>query len=151
MNGWQGERAHTMKYAFPMLCFLASPALGETKLEYLRDQYIRCTRQAYLNESAGRQFISDRNVNTAAERALLACRTEENTLSSALTLVMSEHPDLARRTIADFRMRLKNDLVQWFTELNVKAQQPTREPHSRQSIPDGLAAGYRNMTPLARR
>jgi hypothetical protein len=132
----QGERAHTMKYAVVMLCFLASPALGATKLEYLRDQYIRCTHQAYLDESAGRQFISDRNVNTAAERALLACRTEENTLSSALTLVMSEHPDLARRTIADFRMRLKNDLVKWFTELNVKAQQPTREPHSRQSIPD---------------
>jgi hypothetical protein len=117
-----------MKYVGLMLCFLASLALGETNLEYLRDQYIECTRQAYLDEAAGRQFASDRNENAAAERVLFACRTEEKTLSSALTLVMSEHRGLAQMTIADFRMRLKNDLVRWFAELKVKAQQPTRMP-----------------------
>lgn len=114
-------------FASLVLCLLAAPALGETKLDYLRDQYIQCTRRGYLAEAKGRQFTADRNVDAAAERVLFACRTEEDAVASSLALAMPHLSRLARAIAADFRLRLKTDLVRWFTDLNTKAE-PAKRP-----------------------
>ena len=63
-----------MRRAALAICLLVTP--GEAQLDYAIDQYTQCTRRAYLAEAAGPQFIADRNVTTAAERALFACQTE---------------------------------------------------------------------------
>lgn len=70
-------------HAALVLCLLAAPAFGEAQLDYAIDQYNQCIRRAYLAEASGSQFIADRSVTSAAERALSACQTEEGGLFSA--------------------------------------------------------------------
>ena len=73
---------------------------------------------------------ADRNVITAAERALFACRTEERALVSVLDMVFDQ-TDWGPMVASRIRVRLKNDLERWFTDLNAKAEQSTpRTPSS---------------------
>ena len=113
-----------MRRAALVLCLLASPAFGEAQLDYAIDQYTQCIRRAYLAEAAGPQFIADRNVTTATERALFACQTEERGLVSVLTVVF-EQTDWGPLVASRIRQRLKNDLERWFTDLSkVKPASP---------------------------
>jgi hypothetical protein len=79
-----------MRRAALALCSLVTPAFGEAQLDYAIDQYTQCIRRAYLAEAAGQQFIADRKVSTATERALFACHTEESGLVSVLTVVFDQ-------------------------------------------------------------
>jgi hypothetical protein len=74
-----------------------------------------------LAEAVGQQFIADRNVTTAAERALFACQTEERSLGSVLTVVFDQ-TDWGSMVASGIKQRLKNDLERWFTDLNSKVQ-----------------------------
>jgi hypothetical protein len=131
-------------------CFLISPAFGETKLEYLRNQYVQCTRRAYLAEVAGPQFNANRNADTAAERVLSACRTEEDAWWSVFGLIPFGNDrffsEMVRTKALEFKLKLKNDLVRWFNDLNVKAQQNT-PPASKPSNPPITAAAGQPFTP----
>jgi hypothetical protein len=118
-----------MRHAALVLCLLASPAFGEAQLDYAIDQYTQCIRRAYLAEAAGQQFIADRNVTTAAERALFACQTDERGLVSVLTVVF-EQTDWGPLVASRIRQRLKNDLERWFTDLNSKVQAKPSSPPS---------------------
>ena len=111
-----------MRRAALALCLLVTPAFGEAQLDYAIDQYTQCTRRAYLAEAAGPQFIADRNVTTAAERALFACQTEERALVSVLDMVFDQ-TDWGPMVASRIRQRLKSDLERWFTDLNAKAEQ----------------------------
>ena len=75
-----------MRRAALALCLLVTPSIGEAQLDYAIGQYTQCIRRAFLAEAAGQQFIADRNVTTAAERALFACQTEERALVSVLDM-----------------------------------------------------------------
>jgi hypothetical protein len=112
---------------------LVSPAFGEAQLDYVVDQYTQCIRRAYLAEAAGQQFIADRNVTTAAERALFACQTEERGLVSVLTVVFDQ-TDWGPLVASRIRLRLKSDLERWFTDLNAKAEQNISTPWTPSSV-----------------
>jgi hypothetical protein len=116
-----------------VLCFLVSPAFGEAQLDYVVDQYTQCTRRAYLAEAAGPQFIADRNVTTAAERALFACQTEERTLVSLLDMIFDQ-TDWGPMVASRIRLRLKSDLERWFADLNAKAEQNISTPRPPSSV-----------------
>jgi hypothetical protein len=118
-----------MKRAALALCLLVTPAFGEAQLDYAIGQYTQCIRRAYLAEAAGQQFIADRNVTTAAERALFACQTEERGLVSVLTVVFDQ-TDWGPLVASRIRQRLKNDLERWFTDLNPKVQGKPPSPPS---------------------
>ena len=111
-----------------LLCLLISPALGEGELAHLKNQYLECTRRAYLVEAARPQFSSDRNPDDAAERVLFACRTEEEAWSSADALarqmIFSGDPEFIERLrmqAVEFKLQVKKTVVRWFTDLNAKA------------------------------
>jgi hypothetical protein len=112
---------------------LVSPAFGEAQLDYVVDQYTQCTRRAYLAEAAGPQFIADRNVTTAAERALFACQTEERALVSLLDMIFDQ-TDWGPMVASRIRLRLKSDLERWFTDLNAKAEQNGSTPRTPSSV-----------------
>jgi hypothetical protein len=117
-----------LRRASLVLCFLVSPAFGEAQLDYLVEQYTQCTRRAYLTEAAAPQFIADRNVTAAAERALFACQIEERGLVSMLDTVF-EGTDWGPMVASRIRLRLRSDLQRWFTDLNTKAQaKPSSSP-----------------------
>jgi hypothetical protein len=116
-----------------VLCFLVSPAFGEVQLDYVVDQYTQCTRRAYLAEAAGPQFMADRNVTTAAERALFACQTEERALVSLLDMVFDQ-TDWGPTVASRIRLRLKSDLERWLTDLNAKAEQHISTPRTPSSV-----------------
>jgi hypothetical protein len=128
-------------------CFLISPAFGETKLDHLRNQYVECTRRAYLAEVAGPQFNANRNADTAAERVLSACRTEEDAWWSVFGLFNDRFLyELFRTQALEFKLQLKNNLVRSFTNLNVKAAQNT-PPASK---PSNAPVGKQQITAAAR-
>jgi hypothetical protein len=116
-----------------VLCFLVSPAFGEAQLDYVVDQYTQCTRRAYLAEAAGPQFMADRNVTTAAERALFVCQTEERALVSVLDMIFDQ-TDWGPMVASRIRLRLKSNLERWFTDLNAKAEQNISTPRTPSSV-----------------
>jgi len=118
-----------MRRAALVLCLLVTPAFGEAQLDYAIDQYTQCIRRAYLAEAEGQQFIADRNVSTATERALFACHTEDSALVSVLAVVFDQ-TDWGPLVASRIRERLKNDLERWFTDLNSKVQAKPPSPPS---------------------
>ena len=118
-----------MRRAALALCLLVTPAFGEAQLDYAIDQYTQCIRRAYLAEAADPQFIADRNVTTATERALFACQTDERGLVSVLNMVFDQ-TDWGPMVASRIRQRLKNDLERWFNDLNSKVQAKPSSPPS---------------------
>ncbi|MGB6287087.1 MAG: hypothetical protein WBG18_22190 [Xanthobacteraceae bacterium] len=122
-----------MRRAALALCLLVTPAFGEAQLDYAIGQYTQGIRRAYLAEAAGQQFIADRNVTTAAERALFACQTDERALVSVLDMVFDQ-TDWGPMVASRIRLRLKSDLERWFTDLNAKAEQNISTPRTPSSV-----------------
>jgi hypothetical protein len=93
------------------------PAFGQPKADYLKNQYVRCAERASLTEAGGPQFRTDWNADAAAERVLFACQTEERALAALSALALDGETQADR-----FRLRLRNDIVRWFTEVAALAR-----------------------------
>lgn len=87
----------------------AAPAV-DAPLEAMRDAYIRCVHRAAFYDFIDLKF--DGNLILMAERALLACQTEENALVSASLLSPLLNPAYVRAVIDALKVRLKNELIE---------------------------------------